>query len=69
MELLAAFPLIGRDRPELGPQIRSFPFDSYVVFYRPSDTGVVILRVLHGSRDVEVVFGVRDRPEAVRYGD
>ena len=55
---LAENPRIGRSREELAPELRSFPFLNYVIFYRPIDAGVEIVRVLHGSRDIE---GLLDR--------
>jgi toxin ParE1/3/4 len=33
-------------------------FRNYLVFYRPTDEGVDIWRVLHGARDIESLFGV-----------
>ena len=50
---LAENPRIGRSREELAPELRSFPFQDYVIFYRPIDNGVEIVRVLRGSRDIE----------------
>lgn len=35
-------------------------FDSCLIFYRPTERGVEIIRVIHGSRDVEQLFGGRD---------
>lgn len=54
--LLAGQPLMGRERPELAPNLRSFPVDSYVIFYRPTTDGISIARVLHGSRDFNALF-------------
>lgn len=51
--LLARYPRIGRSRDELRTGLRSFPVGDYVVFYRISGEYVVILRVLHGRRDIE----------------
>lgn len=51
MGLLSEFPDAGRRRPEVGPPVRALPFDSYTVYYRADDREVVILRVLHASRD------------------
>lgn len=53
-ELLASRPDIGESRPELGRRFRSFSVANYAVYYRTleADTGVEILRVLHGARDV-----------------
>jgi toxin ParE1/3/4 len=31
-------------------------FDSYLIFYRPTESSVEIIRVIHGKRDIEVVF-------------
>jgi toxin ParE1/3/4 len=31
-------------------------FKKYLVFYRVTDTGVEILRVIHGARDIEAIL-------------
>ena len=56
--MLAGAPAIGRERSELGTQIRSFVVDRYVLFYRPlaGAVGVELVRVLHGARDVDAIF-------------
>jgi toxin ParE1/3/4 len=54
--LLAQQPLLGRARPELAPNLRSFPVGNYVMFYRPIDDGIEVARVLHGSRDIDALF-------------
>ncbi|MFM2045130.1 MAG: Toxin ParE3 [Pseudomonadota bacterium] len=46
----ARFPMMGLSREALAPGLRSFVEEPYVVFYRPSVTGIVVLRVLHGAR-------------------
>lgn len=51
-ELLAANPMMGQRR--LGftdPDLRSFSIGNYVLYFRPRENGIVIARVLHGSRD------------------
>jgi toxin ParE1/3/4 len=53
---LASMPLIGRQREELSPNLRSFPVGRYVIFYRPMENGVEIARVLHGARDFPPLF-------------
>ena len=53
---LAAMPLIGRQREELSPRLRSFPVSRYVIFYRPIENGIEIVRVLHGARDFPPLF-------------
>ncbi len=52
--LLALFPDIGRVRSELGPGVRSIRLQRFrhVVFYRRSDGTLVLLRLLHGARDI-----------------
>lgn len=50
---LAANPHIGRERPELRKDLRSFPVQSYVIFYRILDGTVEIANIVHGSRDLE----------------
>jgi toxin ParE1/3/4 len=56
--LLSSHPNIGRARDEdLRSGVRSFPVGEYVIIYRILDGDVLILRVLHGSRDIEALFG------------
>jgi toxin ParE1/3/4 len=55
-KMLARNPKAGRERPELALKLRSFPVGHYVLFYRPIDDGVEIVRVLHGARDVYARF-------------
>jgi toxin ParE1/3/4 len=57
-EMLASMPQTGRTRDELEPNLRSFPEGSYVVFYREIGQGIEIIRVLHGSRDVDRIFNI-----------
>lgn len=55
--LLSIQPYLGRRRDEeLRPGIRSFPVDDYVVLYRVDGGDVLILRVLHGRRNIEALF-------------
>lgn len=52
--LLAAQPEMGRDRPELADELRSFPTSTpYIVFYVPEGDGVMVIRVLHHARDID----------------
>ena len=50
---IAHNPYIGKARPEIEQEIRSFPIGRYVVFYDPLPDGIDIIRILHGSRDIE----------------
>ena len=52
---LAEWPDLGRERPELGRDMRSFPVETHVVYYRVR-SDVEVVRVLHGRRDVDAVF-------------
>ena len=54
--LLATHPDAGRARDDIAPGLRSFPVKSYVLYYRTSDQGVLVARVLHGKRDQEAVL-------------
>ena len=56
LQTLARHPGMGRLRTELAPDLRSFPIGRYVIFYLPMTNGVEIVRVLHGSRDIETIF-------------
>ena len=49
-------PMMGRARDELLAGIRSFPMGRYVVFYQPLSGGIDVVRVLHGSRDIDANF-------------
>ncbi len=50
-------PLSGRSRDEFGPEIRSVAFRSYVILYRIDVDDVMILRVIHGNRDISGALG------------
>jgi toxin ParE1/3/4 len=59
--LLADYPKMGRARDsDLGSGRRSLPVGRYVIVYRVVDeferSDVLILRVVHGSRDMEELF-------------
>lgn len=54
---LAETPGAGRLRPELAAGLRSFPFESHVVFYVETGGGIAVARILHRRRDVEGQFG------------
>ena len=53
---LAEFTDLGVDRLDLAPDLKSFPVDRYVLYYRPNDHGIELVRVLHGSRDTNLIF-------------
>lgn len=53
--LLQEYPEIGRQRDELRPGVRSFRIDRFrhVVFYRLESDVVILLRLIHGARDMD----------------
>ena len=53
---LEAWPEIGRQREELSSRLRSLVAGQYVIFYRPMENGIEIVRVLHGARDLPPLF-------------
>jgi toxin ParE1/3/4 len=61
-EKLAAMPELGQrqsfGRTELAGlrvwQVRGF--ENYLIFYRPVEGGIEIVRVLHGARDIAAIF-------------
>lgn len=54
--LLADYPLIGRSRPELAKELRSYPIGNYLIFYTPASDGIHIARILYGGRDLPPLF-------------
>ncbi|MEG4343013.1 type II toxin-antitoxin system RelE/ParE family toxin [Microcoleus sp. A003_D6] len=56
LQTLAGNPGLGRRREELLTGLQSFPIGNYVVFYREIENGIDVIRVLHGSRDIEDIF-------------
>ncbi len=58
--LLARFPEMGQSCDELAPLLRCFSVGNYVIFYRPAESGVEIIRVVSGARDIESLFKAED---------
>lgn len=56
LQRLATQPSMGRARPEIADDLRSLPFERYVIFYLPIPDGVDVIRVLHSARDVDSAF-------------
>lgn len=54
--LLAGMPRMGRARPELRPDVRSFPVGPFMIFYREIEGGIEIVRVARGARDLSALF-------------
>ena len=56
-EKFAQSPHIGRERPEIKPGYRSITEGKHVIFYRVGDSGIDVLRILHGRMDIEHRMG------------
>jgi toxin ParE1/3/4 len=55
--LLAKQPRLGRRRPDLSPELRSFAAGDHVILYSiEDDDGVLIHCVFQGSQDIESLF-------------
>jgi toxin ParE1/3/4 len=55
---LGRFPRIGRSREEdFGPGYRSLAVAEYIIVYSIEGDDVLILRIVHGRRDLERLFG------------
>ena len=52
LESIAATPRMGRKVEELAPNLRSFPVGNYLIFYRPLEDGIQLIRLVHGARDI-----------------
>jgi toxin ParE1/3/4 len=51
-ELLRRFPFAGPARERLAPGLRVTFHSPYAIYYTPLPDAVMIIRVLHGARDV-----------------
>jgi toxin ParE1/3/4 len=60
---IASMPGIGKRWPSANPRLaglrvwRVEGFGKHLIFYRPADDGIEIIRVLHGARDIDSVMG------------
>ncbi len=55
-QTLADHPRLGRSREDLAPRLRGTPLGNYLIFYRITDYGVEIVRIVHGARELEALF-------------
>ena len=51
---------LGRPRPELLADMRSFAFRGYVIFFRYAGDVFEVVNILEGHRDIEGHFGQND---------
>ena len=54
--LLAGSPHIGQGVPDLAASLRRFPVGDYLIFYEVTASGIEVVRVLHGARDIETLL-------------
>ena len=59
-EKIAAFPHIGRNRPDLGEGLYSFLSGRYFIVYSITETAVIVARILNGRRDIPALFTEED---------
>ena len=52
-QILADTPGIGRSATQLAPNLRRHEYQSHIIFYNPTETGVLIVRVLHTRMDAK----------------
>lgn len=62
-QTLAEMPNMGRARPEFGEAVRSFPFGNFVIYYRPVEGNIEVLRVLRAARDLDALTILPDEIE------
>lgn len=58
---MAENPLAYRLRPELGEGTRACPYGHYMIFFEVTLQTLVVIRVLHGARDLPAVFGANEQ--------
>jgi toxin ParE1/3/4 len=56
LELSGLPATIGRARPELRSDIRSFPHKGYVIFFRYVDGRFEVVNIIQGHRDIDAMF-------------
>jgi toxin ParE1/3/4 len=53
VRLLARHPKLGESVPQYRPELRRFTVGNYVIYYEPFESGVRLIRVLHGARKAD----------------
>lgn len=47
---------LGQARPDISKEMRYFPIKNYLILYQIQSFGIEIVRVVHGSRDIDYIF-------------
>ena len=55
-ELAGLKATIGRPRPELRPDMRSFPYKGYVIFFRYFEGHFEVVNIIEGHSDIDTFF-------------
>ena len=55
LEHLAKWNTLGRPRPEIARNCRSYPLGKYCFYFRPIDNGIEVIRVIHSARDLDQI--------------
>lgn len=56
LQNIGDFPFFGRDRSMLSQGIRSIVAHPYVILYTVGPDRIIVVRVLHGRRDIDAEF-------------
>jgi toxin ParE1/3/4 len=56
LKQLSRFPFIGRERPTLGPGVRSLIAGNHSAFYIVHAEGITVVRVIDGRMDIDEEF-------------
>ena len=51
-------PRLGPARPEISPEARMLIVGDYLVLYKVEGSDVIIVRVVHGARDLAALFDI-----------
>ncbi|MHB1109951.1 MAG: type II toxin-antitoxin system RelE/ParE family toxin [Devosia sp.] len=51
LELIAEMPLMARERHEVRPAVRVYPYGAHHIFYVVADGEVLVVRILHYTAD------------------
>lgn len=62
LEKLAEFPLLGKTREFQNKQLQGVRmwhvkgYENYLIFYAATHSAIEVIRIVHGSRDIEELF-------------
>lgn len=60
LDLLARQPNLGKSRDDFQIGLRSVVIDRYVLFFRNEKDSIEVVRIIHGSRNIEMAFHETD---------